>query len=201
MKSSWSSSKLVSCLTYSLNLKMEAISSSETSLGFHRTTWRYIREHVTLHNRQRENLKSRLFRFIRPSYASKLPSFQQEDGENWIMRMTVHVARMGDLRISFAGCFTTLPVARDSSVGIATGYGLDDPGGGSSSPGRVKNFHLYISSRPALGSTPTSYKMGTGGSFPGVKRQGREADHSPPTSAEVKKMWIYSSTPTHVFMV
>jgi hypothetical protein len=42
--------------------------------------------------------------------------------------------------------------------------------------------------------------MGTGGSFPGVKRQGREADHSPPTSAEVKKMWIYTSTPPFVFM-
>jgi hypothetical protein len=30
--------------------------------------------------------------------------------------------------------------------------------------------------------------------FPGVKRPGREADHLPPTSAEVKKMWIYTST-------
>jgi hypothetical protein len=29
--------------------------------------------------------------------------------------------------------------------------------------------------------------MGTGISFPGVKRPGREADHSPPTSAEVMK--------------
>jgi hypothetical protein len=47
---------------------------------------------------------------------------------------------------------------------------------------------------------PTSYKMGTRGSFLGVKRQGREADHSPPTSAEVKKMWIYTSTLTYVFM-
>jgi hypothetical protein len=27
-----------------------------------------------------------------------------------------------------------------SSVGIATGYGLDDQGGGSSSPGRVNIF-------------------------------------------------------------
>jgi hypothetical protein len=36
---------------------------------------------------------------------------------------------------------------------------------------------------------------------PGVKRPGREADHSPPTSAEVKKMWIYASTPPYVFMV
>jgi hypothetical protein len=32
--------------------------------------------------------------------------------------------------------------------------------------------------------------MGTGCSFPGGKQPGREADHSPPTSAEVKKIWI-----------
>jgi hypothetical protein len=31
--------------------------------------------------------------------------------------------------------------------------------------------------------------------FPGVKRQGREADRSPPTSTEVKEMRIYASTP------
>jgi hypothetical protein len=29
----------------------------------------------------------------------------------------------------------------------------------------------------------------------GVKWPGREADHSPPTIAEIKKMWIYTSTP------
>jgi hypothetical protein len=34
----------------------------------------------------------------------------------------------------------------------------------------------------------------------GVKRQGREADHSPVTSAEVKKTWTYTSTPPFVFM-
>jgi hypothetical protein len=34
----------------------------------------------------------------------------------------------------------------------------------------------------------------------GVKRQGREADHSPPTSAEVKKISIYTSTPPYAFM-
>jgi hypothetical protein len=33
--------------------------------------------------------------------------------------------------------------------------------------------------------------MGTGGSY----RQGREADHSPPSSAEVKNAWSYTSTP------
>jgi hypothetical protein len=34
---------------------------------------------------------------------------------------------------------------------------------------------------------PASYPMGTGGYFPGGKaRPGRDADHSPPSSAEVK---------------
>jgi hypothetical protein len=42
--------------------------------------------------------------------------------------------------------------------------------------------------------------MGTGGSFPWVKRLEPEADHSTPTSAEVKKMWIYISTPPYAFM-
>jgi hypothetical protein len=37
--------------------------------------------------------------------------------------------------------------------------------------------------------------MGTRGSFPGVKRQGREADHSPPSSADIKNAWSYTSTP------
>jgi hypothetical protein len=35
---------------------------------------------------------------------------------------------------------------------------------------------------------PTSYLMGTGGFPLGVKRPGREANHSPITSAEVKKI-------------
>jgi hypothetical protein len=35
---------------------------------------------------------------------------------------------------------------------------------------------------------------------PELKRPGREADHSPPTSAEIKKTWIYTSTPPYVFM-
>jgi hypothetical protein len=29
--------------------------------------------------------------------------------------------------------------------------------------------------------------MGTRGSFPGVKRPGRESDHSPPSSAEINE--------------
>jgi hypothetical protein len=47
---------------------------------------------------------------------------------------------------------------------------------------------------------PASYPMGTRDSFPGVKRPGREADHSPPSSAEVKNAWSYTSIPQYVFM-
>jgi hypothetical protein len=34
---------------------------------------------------------------------------------------------------------------------------------------------------------PDSYPIGAEGTFPGVKRSEREADDSPPTSAEVKE--------------
>jgi hypothetical protein len=45
-----------------------------------------------------------------------------------------------------------------------------------------------------------SYTMGIGASFPGGKAAGGgEADHSPPTNAEVKKMDIYTSTPPYAY--
>jgi hypothetical protein len=34
----------------------------------------------------------------------------------------------------------------------------------------------------------------------GVKRQWREADHSPPSNAEVENAWSYTSTPQYFFM-
>jgi hypothetical protein len=37
--------------------------------------------------------------------------------------------------------------------------------------------------------------MGTMKSFPGVKRQGNEAEHLPPSCAKVMKEWSYSSIP------
>jgi len=41
----------------------------------------------------------------------------------------------------------------------------------------------------------TDYPMGTGGYFCGVKRQRREADQSPPSSAEVKNALSYTCSP------
>jgi hypothetical protein len=42
--------------------------------------------------------------------------------------------------------------------------------------------------------------MDTGAFSSEVKGLEREADHSPPTSAEVKKTWIYTSTISYAFM-
>jgi hypothetical protein len=47
-------------------------------------------------------------------------------------------------------------------------------------------FSLLHSVQTGSGAHPESYPMGTGALSPGVKRPGREADHSPPSSADVK---------------
>jgi hypothetical protein len=73
--------------------------------------------------------------------------------------------------------------------------------GQNSCPGEVEIFHFSMSSGPALGCTQPPIQWVSEALSPGVKRPGREADHSPPTSAEVKKMWIYTSTPSYAFMV
>jgi hypothetical protein len=80
-------------------------------------------------------------------------------------------------------------MGRDSSVGIATCYGLDGPGIESRWGAR---FSVPVQTGP--GVHPVSYTMGTG-SFPGVKRPRRGTDHPTPPSAEVKKrveLYLYS---------
>jgi hypothetical protein len=57
------------------------------------------------------------------------------------------------------------------------------PRGRILSAGRVVNFLFSASFRPALGLTQPPMKWTTGALSSGVKRPGREADHSPPASA------------------
>jgi desulfoferrodoxin (superoxide reductase-like protein) len=86
-------------------------------------------------------------------------------------------------------------MSRDSIVGIATDYGLDDRWVGVRVPVRSRIF-----SSPALGCTQHTIQWVTVALSPGVKRQGREADHSPPASAEVKEnvaLYIHSPIRLH----
>jgi len=68
-----------------------------------------------------------------------------------------------------------------SSVGIATGYGLDGPGIES----RWEQDFLHLS-RPALGPTQPPVQWVLNLSW-GKERPGRDADPSSPSSAVVKK--------------
>jgi len=80
---------------------------------------------------------------------------------------------------------------RDSSVGIATGYGMDGPG--IESRWRAR-FYAPVQTGP--GAHPASYRMGTK-TFPGVRRPGRGVDHPQPSSAEVKeRVEPYLSSPS-----
>jgi hypothetical protein len=79
-------------------------------------------------------------------------------------------------------------VGRDSSVGIATGYGLYGPG--------IESLwgEIFVHVQTGPGAYPASCTMGIG-SFPRVKRPRRGADNPPPSSTEVTNEWSYTSTP------
>jgi hypothetical protein len=60
-------------------------------------------------------------------------------------------------------------------------YGLDDRAIGVRSPAGAKDFSSSLYVQTDSGAHPASCTMGTGGKA----RQGRDAHHSPPSSAEV----------------
>jgi hypothetical protein len=62
-------------------------------------------------------------------------------------------------------------------------YGLDDRAFDVRSPTGAEDFSSSPCVQTGSGAHPASYPIGTGGSFPGGKR---DADHSPPSSAQVK---------------
>jgi hypothetical protein len=59
---------------------------------------------------------------------------------------------------------------------------------GVTSPTEAEDFSSNLCFQTGSGAHPAPYTMGTGGSFPvGKARPGRDTDHSPSSSAEVKK--------------
>jgi hypothetical protein len=66
-------------------------------------------------------------------------------------------------------------------------------------PTGTGNFFFTTASRPALGPTQPPIQWVPGAPL-GVKRQEREADHSPPSSSQVENAWGYTYTPQYAFM-
>jgi hypothetical protein len=86
-------------------------------------------------------------------------------------------------------------VSRDNAVSIATGYGID---GGVRVRFPIGARIFSFPRRPDQFWGPPSL-LSNG--YPRVLSPGREADHSLPTSTEVRNTGIYTSTPPYVFMV
>jgi hypothetical protein len=62
--------------------------------------------------------------------------------------------------------------SRDSSAGIALGYGLDDRGCRVRFPAGAGNFSLHYRVQNGSGAHQASFPMDTRGSFPGGKVAG-----------------------------
>jgi hypothetical protein len=69
-------------------------------------------------------------------------------------------------------CYVTVVYTLGSSVGIATGHGLDDRGTEVRLPAGVGNFSLLHCVQTDSGAHPAFYPMGTGVSFHGGKAAG-----------------------------
>jgi hypothetical protein len=76
--------------------------------------------------------------------------------------------------------------SRGSSGSIVSDYGLDDRVIGVRSPAGSKDFSSNLCVHTSSGAHPASVQWVPGALSPGVKaRPGRDANHSPPSSAEI----------------
>jgi hypothetical protein len=101
----------------------------------------------------------------------------------YVLRNTTHTLGPGRIICSGQG---PLAGSRISSGSIVSDYGLDDWAIGVRFPAGAEDFSSIICVQTGYGAHPASCTMGTGDPFPsGKARPGRDADDSPPSSAEV----------------
>jgi hypothetical protein len=81
-----------------------------------------------------------------------------------------------------------------SSVSIMTGYGLDERGSIPDRGNEIFSLLHGVQTGSETIQAPVQWVLE-------VEQPRRETDHSPPSSAENKNAWSYSSTPPYVFMI
>jgi hypothetical protein len=111
---------------------------------------------------------------------------------NFLFPQTNHIRYISCTERFGKAVAPSTPIREEFSVRISVktpallkpGYGMNSPG---SFPVTGKIIPLYFTaSRPALGLTQPPIQQVPGTLSSGVKWVGREADHSPPSSAEFK---------------
>jgi hypothetical protein len=108
---------------------------------------------------------------------------------------TCFITRIKVHRTNNSRCYAAI-----SRFTLFIGCGLNDRGSRVRFPAGAGNFSLHHRVQNGSGAHPASYSVPTGGFSLVIKGPGREADHSPPSSAEVKNAWSYTSTPQYVFV-
>jgi hypothetical protein len=81
----------------------------------------------------------------------------------------IKLPHLNKYQFLFLTCFYW---SRDSSVGTALGYGLDDRDSRVRFPTGAGNFSLHHRVQNGSGAHPAIYSMGTRGSYPGGKAAG-----------------------------
>jgi hypothetical protein len=145
------------------------------SSKYFRGTWILITER-NMHLHEQTNLGGPILSETSPRTCH---SFSGQPYGRKVLRFQLDLS-YGDFHFNF---IFKIVYRRHNSVGIVIGYGLEDR---ALIRGRGKIF-LFIDFVPGLGPTQSHIQWVHLAVFPGIKRQGREADHSPPSNAEVKK--------------
>jgi hypothetical protein len=94
----------------------------------------------------------------------------------------------------FATCFISKTFSTDCDE-LYFGYGAN-----FDFRQELRIFLFFTASRPVLGPAQPPIQRVPAAFTPGVKRPGREADHSPPSNVEAKNTWCCTSTPPYVFI-
>jgi hypothetical protein len=131
-------------------------------------------------------------KLMRPSNMKRFPTPALDVASAWLpfFRGRIHFPSEHQPSFVARGRFQSAldyDGSRVSSGSIVSDYGLDDRAIGVRSPEGAKDFSSSLWVQTGSGAHPASCTMGTGGRFPGGKaRPARDADHSPPSSAEVE---------------
>jgi hypothetical protein len=104
----------------------------------------------------------------------------------WDVKLTTHIHLMARLRMPcILMAYLITFRSRGSSVSTVSGYGLDDRAIEVRSPAGAKDFSSILCVQTSPTQPPVQWAPGV--LSPGVKaRPRRDAEHSPPSSAEVE---------------
>jgi hypothetical protein len=155
------------------------------------TSWRW-RQYVSPKRRYlpSSSLRHRRSISIKSITVSKISSRSLSALQSWWEAKYTDLSRVIGPNCSVVGALKIglhYSRSRGSSGSIVSDYGLDARVIEVRSPTVAEDFSSSPCVQTGSEAHLASYPVGTGGPFPGSKaRPGRDADHSPPSSAEVK---------------